>query len=225
MARHRIPEPVGASRRALEPGADGWPELQAGAPREARYQPGFLAPAEADELLVRLLQGRDWEQLELRIFGRRVPAPRLSAWYGAPDAVYRYSGVVHQPRPWPVCLAELRERLFARLGVRFNSVLANLYRNGRDSVGWHSDDEPELGGEPVIASVSLGARRRFLIRPRRETNAASVALELEHGSLFTMWGATQRDWKHCVPKSAGCSEPRVNLTFRRILGADERADR
>jgi alkylated DNA repair dioxygenase AlkB len=128
--------------------------------------------------------------------------------------------VVHEPCPWPACLAALRAQLCAHLAVRFNSVLANLYRDGRDSIGWHSDDEPELGEQPVIASVSLGARRRFLMRQRGVEDAATVGFELEHGSLFSMWGSTQKHWKHRVPRSARCEAPRVNLTFRCILAAE-----
>jgi alkylated DNA repair dioxygenase AlkB len=187
--------------------------------RQYRYEPGFLPRSDADELLARLLSSLDWEQPRLRIFGREVPTPRLTAWVGDPGAAYAYSGVTHEPRPWPQCLAGLRERLHASLGVCFNSVLANLYRDGRDSVGWHSDDERELGEEPVIASVSLGARRRFQMRQRAE-GGETVAFELEHGSLFTMWGSTQKSWKHCVPRSARCGTPRVNLTFRCICEED-----
>ena len=192
-------------------------------PREYEYQPTLLVPGEADALLARLLRLPDWEQLQLVVCGRKVPAPRLTAWYGDPGAAYAYSGVVHEPRPWPACLADLRERLCAHLGVRFNGVLANLYRDGSDSIGWHSDDEPELGERPTIASVSLGARRRFLMRQRGGRggkDTASVAFELEHGSLFAMWGSAQTNWKHRLPRSARCVEPRVNLTFRCILEAD-----
>ena len=188
-------------------------------PWQCCYEPRFLAGPDADELLARLLRSSDWEQLRLRIFGREVPAPRLSAWYGDPGATYAYSGVVHEPRPWPAYLAGLRQQLCVRLGVRFNSVLANLYRDGRDSVGWHSDDERELGEEPVIASISLGARRRFQMRLRAE-GGEIVAFELEHGSLFAMWGSTQKRWKHRVPRSARCGAARVNLTFRCILDTD-----
>jgi alkylated DNA repair dioxygenase AlkB len=198
------------SRRSRAPATPEW-----------RYEPGFLAPGDADLLLEGLLRLTDWERLRLRIFGREVEAPRLTAWYGDPGASYAYSGVVHEPRPWPECLVALRDRLRAELGAPFNSVLANLYRDGRDSMGWHSDDERELGEQPLIASVSLGARRRFLLR-QRGAGTENVELELEHGSLFAMWGSTQRRWKHRVPRSARCHEPRVNLTFRYIRTADRR---
>ena len=188
-----------------------------GAPREYAYLPEFIAQSEADRLLDRLLALRDWEQLRLCVFGREVRAPRLTAWYGDPGARYAYSGVVHEPLPWPDCLATLRARLCARLGVGFNSALANLYRDGRDSMGWHSDDEPELGEQPVIASVSLGARRRFRLRHRVRKDVEPIELELEHGSLLAMWGSTQDHWKHSLPKTAGCREVRVNLTFRRVV--------
>ena len=187
------------------------------APREYAYQPAFLARAEADRLLEGLLGLPDWQQLRLRVFGRDVSAPRLTAWYGDPGARYAYSGVVHEPLPWPRGLAALRARLHTHLGVGFNSVLANLYRDGRDSMGWHSDDEPELGEEPVIASVSLGARRRFRLRHRARKDVLPIDLDLEHGSLLAMWGSTQDHWKHSLPKSARCDGVRVNLTFRRVL--------
>ncbi len=186
-------------------------------PREYAYQPAFIACAEADRLLEVLLALPDWQQLRLRVFGRDVSAPRLTAWYGDPGARYAYSGVVHEPQPWPDDLAALRVRLCAHLGVEFNSVLANLYRDGRDSIGWHSDDEPELGEQPVIASVSLGARRRFRLRHRVRKDALPIDLDLEHGSLLAMWGSTQDHWKHSLPKRAGCGEVRVNLTFRYVL--------
>ena len=111
----------------------------------------------------------------------------------------------------------MRDKVESRLNCRFNSVLANLYRNGADSMGWHSDDEPELGEEPIIASVSLGAVRRFLLRQRKNKDMPAREIALAHGSLLWMSGPTQSNWQHRVPKSAGLLEARINLTFRRIL--------
>ena len=148
--------------------------------------------------------------------GREVPSPRLSCWIGDPDAVYGYSGTRHSPHPWHPALQALRMRLRSELDVDFNSVLANLYRDGADGMGWHSDDETELGPEPVIASVSLGGVRRFVLRHRRDATRR-LALDLPDGSLLLMRGATQRDYRHALPKTARAVEPRVNLTFRRIL--------
>jgi len=141
--------------------------LEAPDPGLFDYTPGFLARPEADEALERLWGELEWSQKEIKLFGRRLPQPRLVAWYGNPEAVYSYSGLTLEPLPWHPLLERLRERIERFAGCRFNSVLANAYRDGRDSMGWHSDDEKELGHEPLIASLSLGATRRFLVRPQR----------------------------------------------------------
>ena len=183
---------------------------------DIRFWPAALAVAEASELLDRLLTGIDWRHEEVLIFGQRRPVPRLVAWHGDPGASYTYSGTPHQPLPWTPALALVRERVFALTGCAFNSVLLNLYRDGRDGMGWHSDDEPELGSDPVIASVSLGAPRRFCLRHRRRKDRR-LDVSLGHGSLLLMAGATQHHWVHAVPKTALPVGPRVNLTFRQIL--------
>ena len=182
------------------------------------YRADWLAANEADALLVALMTTIPWERHRLRLFGREIEAPRLSCWIGDPGAAYTYSRVRFEPRPWPPVLAALRARLETVCDARFNSVLANLYRDGRDSMGWHSDDEPELGPEPLIASLSLGGVRRFRLRAR-DGRGASLALELAHGSLLRMAGATQRLYRHDVPKTRAVVAPRINLTFRCILGA------
>jgi len=160
------------------------------------------------------------------MFGRVVDSPRLSAWIGDEDAVYRYSGTRFVPRPWTPELLALRDRVAAACGVPFNSVLANLYRDGADRMGWHSDDEPELGPRPVIASVSLGAERTF--RFRAKAGGETVAIELPHGSLLTMAGDTQRLYRHELPARKRVTGPRINLTFRWIQPSgitDRRYDR
>jgi alkylated DNA repair dioxygenase AlkB len=177
----------------------------------------WLAPAEADALLAELRDSVPWETHVIRLFGREVASPRLSCWIGDPGASYVYSRTRFQPRPWPAALAALRPRLEQACGATFNSVLANLYRDGRDAMGWHSDDEPELGPEPVIASLSLGAPRRFVFRPKPSRGPAALDLELPHGSLLRMAGATQRRYQHALPRMARVHAPRINLTFRRIL--------
>ena len=121
-----------------------------------------------------------------------------------------------EPRPWPEALRPVRPRLEQALGQGFNSVLANLYRDGRDAMGWHSDAEPELGARPVIASISLGAARRFALRHRQQPERR-LSLELPHGSLLVMAGDTQRFYRHCLPRTAKPLGERINLTFRRIL--------
>lgn len=149
------------------------------------------------------------------MFGREVDSPRLSAWIGDAGAVYRYSGADFTPCPWNHALSVLRVRLQEELGVPFNSVLANLYRDGRDAMGWHSDDEPELGPRPVIASVSLGGVRRFALKHRRDAALKGV-LELPHGSLLVMSGDTQRLYRHALPRTSRVVAPRINLTFRQV---------
>ena len=182
-----------------------------------RYRPDWLPEAEADALFVALAAAIPWERHRLRLFGREIDAPRLSCWIGDPGAVYTYSHVRFEPRPWLPALAALRARLETTCGARFNSVLANLYRDGCDSMGWHSDDEPELGPEPLIASISLGGVRRFRLRAR--DGSAGLTLALTHGSLLLMAGATQRLYRHDLPKTRAVVTPRINLTFRYVHGA------
>ncbi|MHB1615656.1 MAG: alpha-ketoglutarate-dependent dioxygenase AlkB family protein [Metallibacterium sp.] len=179
-----------------------------------RFAPDFLATAEADALLHELHAAIPWEQHHVRLFGRTLPAPRLSCWIGDRDAAYTYSRVRFAPRPWPSALVALRARLETCCAARFNSVLANLYRDGRDAMGWHSDDEPELGAAPLIASLSLGAPRRFLLRARSGGATRSTVLTLSHGSLLLMGGACQRLYRHAVPRTRAAVAPRINLTFR-----------
>jgi alkylated DNA repair dioxygenase AlkB len=173
----------------------------------------------ADALFEMLRREIPWEQHHPRLFGREVTSPRLSCWIGDEGTTYTYSRTRFEPRPWTPALASLRADLLARFGLLFNSVLANLYRDGRDSMGWHSDDEPELGPEPVIASLSFGALRRFRFRSR-ETRRMSLAIDLAHGSLLVMRGATQRLYQHDLPKTAADLGARVNLTFRLIGEAE-----
>ena len=186
---------------------------------DLRYWLALLDEGHADECLHRLREECDWQQHEVRIAGRRLPCPRLSAWHGEPGAVYGYSGTRYAPAPWTPTLAMLRERIEQATGARFNSVLANLYRDGNDSMGFHSDDEPELGERPVIAALSLGAVRRFVLRHRRRKAEPSVTFEPAHGSLLLMAGDTQRNWRHALPKTRRPVGPRLSLTFRLVLAA------
>ena len=177
----------------------------------------FLSVNEANSLFDDLLRNAAWHQPEISIYGRKVKSPRLSAWYGDPGAVYRYSGTVNQPLPWLRSLRPLKRSLEAYIGSEFNSVLLNLYRDGNDAMGWHADDEPELGPLPTIASVSLGGVRRFLMKHRRRRGCSSIKLDLCHGSLLIMSGATQKNWKHSISRTRVPVAPRINLTFRRIV--------
>ena len=182
---------------------------------ELDLRPHWLDAATAATWFTELARDTPWEQPQLFIHGRHLAVPRLLAWYGDPEARYRYSGLEHQPLPWTPLLAEIRTRVQEACGRPFNAVLLNYYRDGNDSMGWHSDDEPELGDRPLIASLSLGATRRFLLRHRREP-ARRLALELEPGSLLLMGGDTQRHWKHALPRTARPVGERINLTFRQL---------
>jgi alkylated DNA repair dioxygenase AlkB len=180
----------------------------AAAPGCVDYHPGWIE--DAGRLFEVLRYEITWQQHAVTLYGRTMPAPRLSAWIG--DSAYRYSGIVHEPAPWLQPLAELRDRLRRELGVNFNSCLANLYRDGTDSMGYHSDNEPELGSRPVVASVSLGDRRRFVLRDR--TTRERWSWDLGQGDLLVMRDESQSDYAHAVPKVARPVGPRMNLTFR-----------
>ncbi|MFO1407851.1 MAG: alpha-ketoglutarate-dependent dioxygenase AlkB [Steroidobacteraceae bacterium] len=183
---------------------------------DVRYWPTAFEPAESARLFAELRDGIDWREEEVLIFGRRRAVPRRVAWHGDSRARYRYSGTEHEPLPWTPTLLEVRDRVLGITGLPFNAVLLNLYRDGRDGMGWHADDEPELGPEPAIASVSFGAGRRFCLRHRRRPDAR-LELLLGDGSLLLMRGPTQRHWVHAVPKTARPVGERINLTFRQVL--------
>ncbi len=183
------------------------------------YEPGFLSLEEADALAASLFEQIEWEQHHVRIAGKRIPSPRLSAWYGDKGVAYAYSGNTYRADGWTPALAELRSRLEQHTGSSFNSVLVNRYRSGADSMGWHSDDERELGPQPVIASMSLGAVRRFSLKHRVRKDVPSVRLELAHGSLLLMAGETQSHWRHAVTKTARPVGERLNLTYRNVFGS------
>ena len=177
-------------------------------------------PEDWFELLQRSLA---WREESIQLFGKRYRQPRMLAWYGDAGASYRYSGVLHQPLPWLPELERLRRRVEHLTAARFNSVLANLYRHERDSMGLHADDEPELGARPVIASLSFGQTRIFRLRHRQRRDLKPVRLPLTSGSLLVMRGETQRHWKHEIPKERAPCGPRINLTFRWVERRTRRA--
>jgi alkylated DNA repair dioxygenase AlkB len=158
-----------------------------------------------------------WEEKQIQLFGKTLTSPRLSAWYGDPGVRYRYSGLALEAAGWTQELEDVRATAERLAGVEFNAVLCNLYRDEHDSMGLHADAEPELGPEPVIASASFGAVRRFTMRPRRPRDGAPFTLELPSGSLLVLSGPTQAHWRHGVPKERVPTGPRINLTFRRIV--------
>lgn len=187
-----------------------WQEVKQG---KLYYNPHFLQANEASDFFAKLRITLPWHQEQINIYGKSVPQPRLQAWHG--DAVYTYSGLTMSPHPWTPELLSLKKRCETVAGVAFNSVLANLYRNGQDSMGWHQDNEPELGRNPVIASLNLGESRRFILRNLH--CKTQIEYELSHGALLIMAGELQHHWRHYVPKTAKPKGERINLTFRQIL--------
>lgn len=175
------------------------------------YYPDWVD--DADQLFKLLWEEIAWEQHTTKLYGRAGLTPRLTAWMG--DGPYRYSGIVNEPTAWPRALVERRERLQDELGVEFNSCLVNLYRDGADSMGYHSDNEPELGAQPTIASISLGDRRRFVLRHR--STGERWSWDLGHGDLLVMRDESQSNYAHAIPKTSRQVGPRMNLTFRRFL--------
>ncbi|MEI6002683.1 alpha-ketoglutarate-dependent dioxygenase AlkB [Paraburkholderia bengalensis] len=183
---------------------------------DVAWFPDWLSPEAAAQFLARIVAEVSWQQDSMLTPAGRVPLPRLTAWQGEPDAVYVYSGIRNVPAPWTPAVAQLRAAAEATCGASFNSVLLNRYRNGADSMGWHADRERELGDEPVIASVSLGASRRFDLQHNRSRVVQSY--QLKGGSLLVMRGRTQAEWRHRVPKEPKVLGERINLTFRFVAG-------
>lgn len=188
---------------------------------DLHYAPAWLSPAEAEAAFARLAAEVPWRRDHITLFGRQVAIPRLQAWYGDPGTDYRYSSLALSPLPWTPTLSALREKVEAACQCRFNSVLINYYRDGNDSVGWHRDNEPELGPRPRIASLTLGQPRRFTLR-HRTRKELKHQLELASGSLLLMAGDTQHCWLHALPKSRRDLGPRINLSFRYLRHAAER---
>ena len=190
---------------------------------ELRFDADWLEPATADRWLAQLLSETPWAQPRVCLYGREYPVPRLVAWYGDADAAYRYSGLSHRPLPWTPLLAQIRARLVETLGLPLNGVLLNYYRDGQDSMGWHSDDEAELGRNPYIVSLNLGGSRRFDLR-RKGQNRIEHSLLLNHGSLLVMGGPTQHYWQHQIAKTRMPCAPRLNLTFRLVRSSYEQPE-
>jgi len=183
---------------------------------EVYYLSDLKLGRDRDAVLHELIADIPWRQERISVWGKMYLQPRLIAWYGDRGSYYTYSGITLAPLPWTDLLLEIRNRVETVTATAFNSVLINYYRDNRDSMGFHSDDEPELGDRPVIASVSLGEERTFVLKHKLNKLAKPVRLRLEWGSLLLMRGETQRYWKHGIAKETRRSGPRVNLTFRRI---------
>ena len=178
-------------------------------------QDAFYVQEKANDLFRTLMLEVDWKQYSIKMFGKIIPQPRLTAWYGEKGADYSYSGIHLEPMPFTPLIEQIKIDIEALSGFKFNSVLMNLYRNQNDSMGWHSDDEKELGSDPKIASISLGSCRMFQLKHKTQKQM-KLKVALNNGSLLIMEGTMQHHWLHAIPKSTQETGPRINLTFRKI---------
>ncbi len=182
---------------------------------QVSYVPAFIGFEEANELFEKLLLQVNWQQDDIVVFGKKYQQPRLTALYGNDGKSYSYSSLTMFPNKWNSLLTYIKEKVEDFMKVKFTTVLLNYYRDGNDSNGWHADNEKELGKNPIIASVSFGAKRVFQMK-HNSIKEQKLKIELEHGSLLIMKGTTQHFWKHQIPKSTRNVGPRINLTFRII---------
>lgn len=178
------------------------------------FYPNFFSKSESDSLLKNLRSNIIWKQESMNMYGKRIDFPRLTAWYGNNDKPYSFSGITLQPLPWSGEILSIKSKIEPVAKTAFNSVLLNLYRDGNDSISWHTDAEKELGTNPVIASVNFGATRKFQLRHIKTKE--KLEIELTHGSLLIMQGELQHFWQHQVPKTSKVVGERINLTFRVI---------
>lgn len=183
---------------------------------EVYYHSDLFSAAEGQRYFQRLHAEIKWKHEPITLFGKKIMQPRLTAWYGDDQKIIRYSGITMEPEPWTPTLFEIKRRVEGVAKTNFNSVLLNYYRNENDSVGWHRDNEKELGTNPVIASVSFGAERTFHFRHYQDSKLKE-SITLHSGSLLLMQGPTQHFWSHSIPKIKSPTGPRINLTFRTII--------
>lgn len=180
------------------------------------YFPNFIEPKQATLLFQELLEKTPWQQDDIKVFGKVYAQPRLTALYANNGLPYSYSNITMHPHPFTDTLEQLKQKIEETAQTNFTTCLLNLYRDGKDSNGWHADDEKELGSNPSIASISLGTSRVFKLR--NKANKTDVhKIILEPGSLLLMQGQTQHHWQHQVPKTTKVITPRINLTFRKVL--------
>ena len=184
---------------------------------ELYYYPHWLTAEEAAACFQALQTEIPWQQQQIKMFGKLLPEPRLTAWLGTPEAVYTYSGVARHPLPFTPLLLSLKQRAEHITGATFNSALCNYYRNGHDSMGWHRDNERTLGADPVIASLSFGAIRPFKVR-HYATKQPIITLLPASGSLIVMAGTMQQHWEHSLPRRTSPFAARINITFRKVFG-------
>ena len=182
-----------------------------------RFFNHFYAQPESDRYFSALREKADWKQESMNMYGKKVPFPRLTAWYGDSDRPYSFSGITLQPLPWLPELQEIKSHIEETANTRFNSVLLNLYRNGNDSISWHTDAEAELGQNPIIGSVNFGATRTFQLR--HKLTHEKIEIDLGHGTALIMQGELQHFWQHQVPKTTKPVRDRINLTFRNIINS------
>lgn len=183
---------------------------------EVNFYRNFYDLRESDKIFQILRDEINWRQDKMKLYGKDIDLPRKTAWYGDQNKSYTFSGIHLNPEPWTPTLLQVKERIEKVSEVKFNSVLLNLYRHGNDGISWHTDVEPELGKNPVIGSVSFGGARRFMFR-HRQNQTLKTEIELTHGSFLLMAGETQHFWQHQIPKTSKQVEPRINLTFRKII--------
>ena len=184
---------------------------------DVTYYPDFFSPEEAAIYFETLLKETPWQQDDIKVFGKVHPQPRLTALYASNNQPYSYSNISMHPQQFTFALSEIKKKVETLVNAKFTTCLLNLYRHGKDSNGWHADDEKELGKNTTIASVSLGASRVFKFRGKKVKSSVHT-MSLEHGSLLLMKDETQHNWQHQIPKASKCVEPRINLTFRVIKG-------
>lgn len=182
---------------------------------EIIYYPHFFEKNEADIVFEQLINDIPWQQDDIRVFGKNYPQPRLTSLFGDEGKHYSYSNIKMQPHAWSPLLEKIKTQVEQVTNTHFNIVLLNYYRNGKDSNGWHADNEKELGTNPIIASLSFGAERTFQLKHNSDKNQKKNIV-LDHGSLLVMQGTTQHFWKHQIPKTKKEIDPRINLTFRII---------
>ncbi len=176
----------------------------------------FFSSIESKQIYTTLLEEIDWQQYQIKMFGKMINQPRLTAWYGEENIAYSYSGLSLNALPFTPLLENLRTKIEENFQASFNSVLLNLYRNEKDSMGWHADDEKELGSSPIIASLSFGSTRKFLLKHKQD-KALKLGINLTPGSLVLMKGTMQHHWLHAIPKTTINCDSRINLTYRKIL--------
>ena len=180
-----------------------------------RVQEGFFTSVEANDLLINCIAGLPWESMKIKMFGKEVVIPRLQCWVGDEGCEYSYSGKKLNRQPWTPELLMIKEKISQHANLNFNSVLVNFYRDGQDSMGWHADDEPELGKNPTIAALSFGGERDLVFR--NILSKETLSIPQLHGALIIIDGQTQQYWQHAIKKTKKVISPRINLTFRNIM--------